>query len=549
VVAPKITIRQRHVKTDGSKLGCGEDGDGHFLLGSWLGKSLMTNELRLQRIFTVDARKDLYDNYYHPPKLKRFCVDEPNDLLFAIMDGVVHSFLISQFPEKPSDLHAVYTEALAVVPQSNTLLVGGDNLSGSPPLKSYDVQMKQFQWALSHLSDKFLGRASGIANGLSRFGATHLESPITSVSDLAAASQGRWFAAAYRDSSNLFNVGKFSLDGMLLDKQECAVTSGLAIAPDDSVIAVASGRTVMLMDASNWTSIEKREVSDSAIGSLTFSGQRWLLAIAEEGEIICLDPLLNTMWHLSIDAIPRCLHFDIHSNCCYVGTNLGDLLIVDLNGQLLEHNRVSESVRGIATIHNGRHVLVGCKNFDFHVFVNQSIELPEYATGWEERLSKKPGTLYTTTSTVNHGRVFISYSSADRPFVQKMEAVLTESGMKCWRDEHELVAGRITKQLKRAIMSNDVVLVVLSKNSLSSDWVEWELASARERERTEDRDVICPIAIDTYWKEWGEDPVLKREVLKYQIVSFENWTTGSIFEESTAKLLKGLKQNYLMEGA
>ena len=220
-----------------------------------------------------------------------------------------------------------------------------------------------------------------------------------------------------------------------------------------------------------------------------------------------------------------------------------------MNGQLLEHNRVTESIRGIATINNGLHILAGCKNFDFHVFANQSVELPEYAAAWEERLSEKPGTLYTTTSTVNQGCVFISYSSQDRLFVQKMEAVLTESGMKCWRDEHELVAGRITRQLTRAIMSNDVVLVVLSKNSLSSDWVEWELASARERERTEGRDFICLIAIDTYWKEWGEDPVLKWEVLKYQVVSFENWTTGSSFDESTTKLLKGLKQNYLMEGA
>jgi hypothetical protein len=46
----------------------------------------------------------------------------------------------------------------------------------------------------------------------------------------------------------------------------------------------------------------------------------------------------------------------------------------------------------------------------------------------------------------------------------------------------------------------------------------------------------------------GRRPVLKREVLKYKILSFENWTTGSIFDESTAKLLKGLKDDYLMEG-
>ena len=85
-------------------------------------------------------------------------------------------------------------------------------------------------------------------------------------------------------------------------------------------------------------------------------------------------------------------------------------------------------------------------------------------------------------------------------------------------------------------MSNDVVLVILPKNSLSSDWVEWTLASARERERTEGRDFICPIAHRYILERMGRRPVLKREVLKYQVVSFENWTTASSFEESTTKL-------------
>jgi hypothetical protein len=55
--------------------------------------------------------------------------------------------------------------------------------------------------------------------------------------------------------------------------------------------------------------------------------------------------------------------------------------------------------------------------------------LPEHAAAWEERLFKNPGSLYATTSMVNHGRVFISYSSLERFFVQKIEAFLAESGM------------------------------------------------------------------------------------------------------------------------
>jgi hypothetical protein len=46
----------------------------------------MTQDLHLQRILTVDARKDFYDNYYYPPRLKQFFVDEAIDRLFAFIE-------------------------------------------------------------------------------------------------------------------------------------------------------------------------------------------------------------------------------------------------------------------------------------------------------------------------------------------------------------------------------------------------------------------------------------------------------------------------------
>ena len=43
-----------------------------------------------------------------------------------------------------------------------------------------------------------------------------------------------------------------------------------------------------------------------------------------------------------------------------------------------------------------------------------------------------------------------------------------------------MVAGPIEEQVERAIQVNRIVLLVLSKDSVESDWVEWEVKKAHE---------------------------------------------------------------------
>ena len=76
--------------------------------------------------------------------------------------------------------------------------------------------------------------------------------------------------------------------------------------------------------------------------------------------------------------------------------------------------------------------------------------------------------------------LFISYSHADAPFVDKLETILDEKGVRFWRDIHHATAGRLEKQIDRAIRITPTLLVILSKNSTNSDWVEHEVRLARE---------------------------------------------------------------------
>ena len=144
--------------------------------------------------------------------------------------------------------------------------------------------------------------------------------------------------------------------------------------------------------------------------------------------------------------------------------------------------------------------------------------------------------------------IFISYSHADAPFVDKLYKRLKSEGAAVWLDRHDITAGRIERQVLNAVRVNDVVLLVLSKDSLASDWVQLEVKKAREKEKEQGRDVLCPVAVDDAWKsdEVGvEMPQRLIEQLKeYAILDFSKWWDNDAFEEQFKKLLTGLKVHY-----
>jgi len=136
--------------------------------------------------------------------------------------------------------------------------------------------------------------------------------------------------------------------------------------------------------------------------------------------------------------------------------------------------------------------------------------------------------------------VFISYSHRDAAFVEKLEALDTKR-IRYWRDVHDLKAGRMERQIERAIRVNPLVLLVLSERSVESDWVEWEVSKARELEKEEKRDVLCPIALDDSWKSCDWPGPLRRQVMDYNILDFSD---PEAFDGQFEKLVGGIVENY-----
>jgi hypothetical protein len=140
--------------------------------------------------------------------------------------------------------------------------------------------------------------------------------------------------------------------------------------------------------------------------------------------------------------------------------------------------------------------------------------------------------------------LFISYSHADTDFVDKLEGQLNAKGIRFWRDIHDMKAGRIETQIDRAIIQNRTVLLVLSEHSLSSDWVEHEVRTARKLEKDTGRDLLCPVALDYGWKTGPWPKRVMEQVMEYNILDFSACQDDSKFGAMFGKLLDGLQLFY-----
>ena len=140
--------------------------------------------------------------------------------------------------------------------------------------------------------------------------------------------------------------------------------------------------------------------------------------------------------------------------------------------------------------------------------------------------------------------LFLSYSHTDSEFVDRIGDCLTQKGIRYWRDIHDMKAGRMEKQIDRAIRQNPTVLLVLSKHSLKSDWVEHEVRKARALGKELEREVLCPVALDDSWKDSHWPQRVMEQIMEYNILDFSAWHNESRFDEMFRKLIDGLELFY-----
>src|SRR5437899_3569678 len=79
--------------------------------------------------------------------------------------------------------------------------------------------------------------------------------------------------------------------------------------------------------------------------------------------------------------------------------------------------------------------------------------------------------------------IFLSHSHADREFARKLASDLRLSGIHVWIDEAEIKIGEsLLSKIQSGIMEMNYLAVILSRNSVTSNWVTLELQMAMSLE-------------------------------------------------------------------
>lgn len=95
-------------------------------------------------------------------------------------------------------------------------------------------------------------------------------------------------------------------------------------------------------------------------------------------------------------------------------------------------------------------------------------------------------------------RVFISYAHADSAFVDQLANRLKACGIDVWIDKWKIKVGdSITHKINEGIGSSDFLVIVLSRASVDSKWVQEELNAAMIRNIVQERGAfILPILLE-----------------------------------------------------
>ena len=142
---------------------------------------------------------------------------------------------------------------------------------------------------------------------------------------------------------------------------------------------------------------------------------------------------------------------------------------------------------------------------------------------------------------IDYYSCFISYSSKDQAFTERLYADLQSKGVRCWFAPEDLKVGdKIRPRIDESIRLHDKLMLVLSQHSITSQWVEQEVEAALSRESKENRTVLFPIRLDKAVMEIeGGWSALIRNTRN--IGDFTRWKNHDAYQKAFNRLLRDLQ--------
>jgi len=231
-----------------------------------------------------------------------------------------------------------------------------------------------------------------------------------------------------------------------------------------------------------------------------------------------------------------------HTDLSGANLSLANLSLANLSRAALRSTVVGNvdlrTVQGLDTVKHYGPSTIGTDTLERsqgdipEVFL-RGVGLSDTFIEYARALVKKPFDYYTC---------FISYSSKDEEFTKRLYNDLQGAGVRCWFAPKDMDIGdEIQYRINESIRIYDKLLLILSKHSVNSTWVEYEIKRALNKEPAGVQNVLYPVRLDkailTCEMEWVQDIKQTRH-----IGNFEKWRTNQdAYQESFNRLLRALK--------
>ncbi len=161
--------------------------------------------------------------------------------------------------------------------------------------------------------------------------------------------------------------------------------------------------------------------------------------------------------------------------------------------------------------------------------------------GVQESFLTNMRALVESMSPIDFYSCFISYSSKDQDFAERLYNDLQGKGVRCWFAPEDMNIGdKIRPRIEESIRLYDKLLLVLSEHSIASHWVTYEVERALNKEPEGIPNVLYPIRLDDTVMQskagWADDIRRTRH-----IGDFTRWNIYDDYQKAFNRLLRALK--------
>jgi uncharacterized protein YjbI with pentapeptide repeats len=233
-----------------------------------------------------------------------------------------------------------------------------------------------------------------------------------------------------------------------------------------------------------------------------------------------------------------------------------DLTRADLSGAILQAATIGATIFADTDLSNVRGLdtvkFAGPSTLGIDTLIRSYSRVPEVflrGCGVPDSLIEYLPSLMGAMQPIQFYSCFISFSTKDQAFTQRLYERMQSHHLRVWFAPEDMKGGaKLHEQIDQAIRVHDKLVLVLSEQSIQSEWVMTEIRKARKAELRDKRRKLFPIRLvdmDTL-RDWecfdadtGKD--LAVEVREYFIPDFTQWKDHDSFERAFTRFLKDLQ--------